>query len=249
MTAAQTARVCLRLWRYGRGHRGLLFVAFACMTVLAAATGLYAYLMGPALRFLLTGGAAGLGPVTRYLPALGQLEAGRVLWLFPLAIAGIGAAKGLAYLGQFYTMGMFGQRLVAALRRALFARFLSLSPIERSDQRVGDLLSRLSADVAAVETAAIYTIGSYVKDGLQILVLLGVAMAMSLKLALFALLVVPIAAWPVSRLTRALLRRTREGQTRLGNLSAQLHEGLGGLRTPATRPRPTWPSSTASFST
>lgn len=231
MTAAQTARICLRLWRYGRGHRGLLVVAFACMAVLAAATGLYAYLMGPALRFLLTGGQAGLGPVTRHLPAIAKLDPHRVLWLFPLAIAGIGAAKGLAYLGQFFTMGLFGQHLVVALRRALFSRFLALSPVERTDQRVGDLLSRLSADVAAVETAAIYTVGSYVRDTLQIVVLLGVALAMSAKLALVALLGVPIAAWPVSRLTRALLRRIREGQTRLGNLSAQLHEGLGGLRT------------------
>lgn len=231
MSGDSSARVGLRLWRYGRGHRGLLGFAFACMTVLAAATGLYAYLMGPALRFLLTGGAGGLGAVTRLLPGVGQLDRTRALWLFPLAIVLIGAVKGMAYLGQFYAMGLFGQRLVMALRRELFGRFLALSPIERSEQLVGDLLSRISADVGAVETAAIYTVGSYVKDGLQIVVLLGVAFAMSVKLALFVLLVVPLAAWPVSKLTRALLQRTREGQTRLGNLSAQLHEGLGGLRT------------------
>lgn len=231
MTAKETARICLRLWRYGRGHRGLLTVAFGCMAVLSAATGLYAYLMGPALRFLLTGGSAGLGPVTRVLPWLAHVDRARVLWLFPLAIVGIAGAKGIAYVGQFYAMGLFGHQLVAALRRDLFGRFLRLSPIERSDPLVGDLLSRLSADVSAVETAAIYTVGSYVRDGLQIVVLLGVALAMSFKLALFALLVVPIAAWPVSRLTRAFLQRTREGQSRLGNLSAQLHEGLGGLRT------------------
>lgn len=231
MTGAQTARICLRLLRYGRGHRALLWVAFTCMAVLAAATGLYAYLMGPALRFLLTGGVQGLGLLSRLFPAFAGMDRSRALWLFPLAIVLIGAGKGVAYLGQFYAMGMFGQRLVAALRRALFERFLSLSPIERTDQRVGDLLSRLSADVSAVETAAIYTLGSYVKDGLQIAVLLAVAFAMSVKLALGALVVVPLAAWPVSRLTRAFLRRIREGQARLGTLSAQLHEGLGGLRT------------------
>src|SRR5207248_4568129 len=40
-----------------------------------------------------------------------------------------------------------------------------------------------------------------------------------------------IAAWPVSRLTRRLLRKTREGQQKLGAIAAQVHEGLGGLRT------------------
>jgi subfamily B ATP-binding cassette protein MsbA len=199
--------------------------------VLAAATGLYAYLMGPALRFLLSGGSKGLGPVVRYLPALAQLDRSRLVWLFPGLIVAVGAIKGIAYLGQFFGMGLFGHRLVATLRRALFERFLALSPIAQSDVWVGDLLSRLSSDVAAVETAAIYAVGSYVKDGLQVAVLLAVAVAMSPMLAVAALVIIPLAAFPVSRLTRAFLARVREGQSRLGTLSAQLHEGLGGLRT------------------
>ena len=52
------------LWRllgYARPHVGILAMAFACMTVLGLATGAYAYLLGPALRFLLSGGSEGFG--------------------------------------------------------------------------------------------------------------------------------------------------------------------------------------------
>src|SRR5918997_1187894 len=76
-----------------------------------------------------------------------------------------------------------------------------------------------------------YTVGSYLRDTLQILVLAGVALAMSPLLGGVMLAVIPLAALPASRLTRKALRRTREGQTQLGQLAGQLHEGLGGLRT------------------
>jgi subfamily B ATP-binding cassette protein MsbA len=43
--------------------------------------------------------------------------------------------------------------------------------------------------------------------------------------------VVPLAGLPVARLTRSVLRRTREGQTRLGGMAGQLREALGAVRT------------------
>ena len=227
---AGTYRTCRRLLGFGKGETGVLVRSFVAMAVLSIATGLFAYLMGPALRFLLSGGKAGLGLAAKLFPALARIDRREALWLFPALVVAIGVVKGLAYLGQFYWMGLYGQNLVAHLRRALFAKFLALSPIERSDELIGDLLSRFSSDVTAVQTAAIYTVGSYVRDGLQVVVLAAVAIAMAPRLALVALVAVPLAVVPASRLTRRFLRRSREGQARLGNLAGQLHEGLAGLR-------------------
>jgi len=201
------------------------------MAVLGATTGAYAYLMGPVLRFLLSGGTDGLGMVARYLPALGEGQRSQALWILPLVIVVIGLIKGLAYLGQFFWIGWFAQRVVMDLRRAILIRLSSLSPIQLSQRMSGDLLSRFSADVASVETAATYAVASYVRDGLQIVILLGVALALNWKIALAAMLIVPVAAFPVSRLTRLLLSRIREGQIRLGELAAQVKEGLGAVKT------------------
>ncbi len=219
-----------RLLKFARPHGGVLVPAFVCMIVLGATTGAYAFLTGHALQFLLTGGASGLGPVATYLPHGIRLRLGDTLWLLPLAIVAIGLLKGLAYLGQFYWMGLFGQKISIALRREIFIRLSGLSPSQLSQQMSGDVLSRFSSDVAAVETAANYAVGSYVRDGLQIAALVAVAIWMNWRIALAALLVVPIAGFPVARLTRFLLSKTREGQARLGQLAAQLKEGLGAVR-------------------
>src|SRR5262249_14104373 len=66
---------------------------------------------------------------------------------------------------------------------------------------------------------------------LTVLVLAAVAVALDWRLALLALAVVPLAAVPVAKLTRAVLRRTREGQARLGGMAGQLREALAAVRT------------------
>ena len=138
------------------------------MAVLALATGLYAFLVGPTLRFLLTGGASALGRVASWAPALEAAGRERLL-AGAAAPAGRGGAalKGLAYAAQFTWTGQFGQRTVAWLRRALLDALLRQSPVQLAARMSGDLLSRFSADVTAVETAAIYAVGSWIRDGLQ----------------------------------------------------------------------------------
>ncbi len=231
MNAAPRTAILKQLWRASLKHRRLLGLAALAMVALGVTTGAYAWLMGPALRFLLTGGKDGLGLPAKLFPMLGGIDRARALWLFPVVIVVIGVIKGFAYLGQFYWMGLYAQRVVQDLRREVFIALSRLSPTQRAARLSGDLLTRFSADVAAVELAATYAVGSYVRDGLQVVILVGVALALDWKLALGTLVVVPLAAWPVSRLTRSVLKRTREAQGALGQLAGQISEGLGGLRT------------------
>jgi subfamily B ATP-binding cassette protein MsbA len=223
-------QVLFRLLRYARPHVGVLVLAFVGMAVVGLATGAYAYLTGPALRFLLSGGQEGFASAQR-VPWLADLPREAALWGFPLVMVGVGAATGRGYLTQFFFMGLFAQRVVKDLRRDLFLRLTALSPSQLSRERMGDLLSRFSSDVNAVHDAAMYTVGAYLRDSVQAVILTGVVLSLSPLLGGVMLLVVPLAALPASRLMRKVLKRTREGQTQLGNLAGQLHEGLGGLRT------------------
>ena len=220
-----------RLYALGAPHRGLLWRSFFFMAIVGVTTGAYAWLMGPALHFLLTGGTGGLGALARLWPDVASLDRDRALWVLPVLALGIGVVKGLAYLGQFYTVGFFGQRVVVDLRRRVFSRLLALSPLQLSKQLSGDLLGRFTSDVAAVEFAATYTLASYFRDTVQIIILVAVAFSLAWKLALVLLVAVPLALWPAARLGRSLLARLREGQHALGELSGQVHEGVGALRT------------------
>ena len=105
------------LWRlapYARPHVGRLLLASAAMAVLALATGLYAFLVGPALRFLLTGGASALGRVAGWVPELEGAGRERLLLALPLALVGVALVKGVAYAALFTWTGQFGQRTVAS---------------------------------------------------------------------------------------------------------------------------------------
>ncbi len=210
-----------RLLSLGRPWWRLLGASFIGMALVAITTGAYAYLLGPGLRFLLNGGSTG------ELPGVPGLTLEQLPWLLLI----VGAFKGVGYVSQFYFAGLFGQRVVLSLRRNIFQKLQRLPPSTRSDQRSGDLLSRFTADVAAVEQAATYTVSSWLRDSVQIIVLAAVAAIASWKLALISLVIVPLAVFPASRLTAALTRRTREGQAALGGIAAQVQEGLGALRT------------------
>jgi subfamily B ATP-binding cassette protein MsbA len=201
------------------------------MAMVGLTTGAYAWLLGPALRFLLTGGNDGLQPLFRFWPEAASWPRERLLWWLPAVLVAIGLVKGVGYLGQFYFVGLYGQRVVVDLRRQMFARFLGLSPRQSSQQLSGDLLSRFTADVAAVEVAATYAMASWLRDTLQIAILVVVAFSLSWQLSLVALVAVPIAIWPAARLTASLLRRVREAQAQVGSLTAQVQEGIGALKT------------------
>jgi ATP-binding cassette, subfamily B, bacterial MsbA len=216
-----------RLWQLGRPHLGLLGLAFACMAVLGITTGAYAFLIGPLLRFVLSGGTEGLGPLQRFFP-LTAADAGLAL---PIAIVAIGFVRGLAYLGQFYFVGLYGQKVIVDLRRRLLERFVSLSPLELGRERTGDLLARFTSDVAQVEAAATYTVASWLRDSFQIVVLVAVCFLQSWKLSLIALGALPLAILPAARITRSLFKRLREGQASMGVLASQVHENLLAVRT------------------
>jgi subfamily B ATP-binding cassette protein MsbA len=230
VSSAGSPKVLSRLLGCAWQHRPALLLSFGFMVVLGVTTGILAYLTGPALKFLLFGGAR-LELAAPWVPLRIDIARESALWLFPVAIVGIALLKGLSYAAQFYWIGLFGQRLGLDLRRQIFVHLSALSPSRLSRQLTGDLVSRFTVDVAAVEVAATYSLGSYVRDGLQILSLGAVAIWLNWRMALAALLVVPAAAFPISRLMRLLMRRTQEGQARLGQLAAQVKEGLGGLKT------------------
>jgi subfamily B ATP-binding cassette protein MsbA len=135
-----------RLWQLGRPHLPILAVSMLCMGIVALTTGAYAWLLGPALRFLLTGGTRGLEPVFALWPEAAAWPRERLLTWFPAVVLAIGVVKGVGYLGQFFFAGLYGQKVVLDVRRAVFARFLSLSPRQLSERLSGDLLTRFTAD-------------------------------------------------------------------------------------------------------
>jgi subfamily B ATP-binding cassette protein MsbA len=215
-----------RLLAAVRPHAGLFALAVASMVLLAAATGLFSWLVGPLFQYVFRGGELG----STALPWLPRLDRGELQRALPLLILGIALVRGAAYFGQFYCMGMLGQRVVADLRRALQEKLLALPPAFFARSSSGDLLSRFASDVAAVEFAVTYGLASYLRDGMQVLVLLAVSFALDWRLAVFAFVAVPITVVPIVRFAKRLRRIAVRGQEQIGGLYTLLHEALQGVR-------------------
>ena len=215
-----------RLLAAVRPHASLFAAAVASMVILAGATGLFSWLVGPLFQYVFRGGELSAHALP-WLPPLGRDELRRAL---PLLLIAIAAVRGAAYFGQFYCMGMLGQRVVADLRLALQQKLLALPPSFFARASSGDLLARFASDVAAVEFAVTYGLASWLRDGMQVLVLLCVSIALDWRLAVFAFVAVPVTVVPIVRFARRLRRIAIRGQEQIGGLYTLLHEALQGVR-------------------
>jgi subfamily B ATP-binding cassette protein MsbA len=229
-------RAYLRLLRFVAPYRARFAAAMACMLVLAAATAAYANLLGPVLDFLFTGKTRAVASLGKFLPAgtnleswLARLDRTQVLSLLPLVIIAVSLVKGVAYFGQFYLMGTVGQRVVADLRIALFEHLLGLSPAFFSRRHSGDLMSRFSADVQAVEVAVSNAIASYIRDGLTVVVMLVTCFILDWRLSLMAFVAVPVTIVPVIRIAQRLKKVTLQSQVKLGRIAELVQEAIGGM--------------------
>jgi len=221
-----------RLLRVVRPHAGRLALALGCMLALAATTGLYAYLVGPLLKFLVSRGDAGGQEILAVVPGLdpGGLDREAMISLLPLVILAVALVKGASYFGQFYLMGQVGQRVVADLRARMYDTLCGQSPAFFQRTPTGQLISRFTSDVLAVEQAVTYALASYLRDGLQVLVLTGLCFALDWQLALIAFVAMPAAVVPIVHFGKRIKRVSTDSQVRLGAIADRLHETVEGMR-------------------
>jgi ATP-binding cassette, subfamily B, bacterial MsbA len=227
----------LRLLRFASPYKLRIAAAIACMAVLSLATAGYVYLLGPALDFLFTGRPEALGGLARVLPSswdvpgrLAQLERSSLLAALPVIIVGVSCVKGAAYFGQFYIMGLTGQKIVADVRRALFDRLLALSPGFYTRRHSGDLMSRFATDVVAMDAAISNAIPSYIRDGLTVIVMLASCFLLDWRMSLIAFGAIPITLFPIVRLAKRLKGVTSHAQRTSGELAELVQEALSGMR-------------------
>jgi len=222
----------LRLLTALKPHRALLVWAGLSMTLLSLATGGFSWLVGPLFQFVFAGGVLPAETLHRALPMVDPAKWDRqsMLAAMPPLILGIALLRGTAYFGQFYCMGMLGQRVVADLRLELHRKLLGMPPAYFARAASGDLLSRFANDVSAVEFAVTYGLAAWLRDGLQVIVLLGVCVALDWRLAFFAFVAVPITVVPIVRFAKRLKKIAARGQAQIGTLYTLLHEVLAGVR-------------------
>ena len=95
---------------------------------------------------------------------------------------------------------------------------------------VGDLLSRFTNDMNAVTQALLRSLSNLFKDVFTILAVLGTMFYMAPKLSALILIIYPLAALPIIKLSKALRGNAAAAQAHMGQLTAQLDESFSGAR-------------------
>ena len=202
--------VLLRLLRYARPYRGRIAWAILATLVYAAASGALAALIKPILD--------------RALPR--QIHVALIAW----EIIGFYLLKGLGAYFSDYLMSDVGQRVVRDLRNSLHEHMVRQSAAFFARRTTGQLLSRLTNDVAQVQHVVAETVGDLLQEGLSVVFFAGLLFYYDAKLALVCLTGAPIIIYPLAKLGRRLRRTTRRSQEALEHLSHVAGESFTGHR-------------------
>jgi ATP-binding cassette subfamily B protein len=152
---------------------------------------------------------------------------GRYAWLIVSIALVMAIASGL----RFYFISVIGERVLADLRRAVFAHLLALDARFFDTHRVGELTSRLNGDVVTIRSA----VGSSMTLALRsIVTIIGALIMMLLTSPVLTVAVViaaPLILLPLIAYSRRLRGMSRKTQDALADLSAMATEMLGATRT------------------
>src|SRR5690625_1197514 len=116
------------------------------------------------------------------------------------------------------------------MRSDLYAKVLRLPIGYFSEERKGDILSRMTNDLQEVETSIVSVLVTALREPVSILVFLFALIKLSPQLTLFLLFFLPITGFVIGRVSKSLKRKSSAGQSKLGDLLSLMEETLAGMR-------------------
>jgi len=143
----------------------------------------------------------------------------------------LAAALALASAGRYFSVITLGERMVADLRRDVFAHVINLSPGFFDVSHSGEIVSRLSSDTTQIKSA----VGSMASLALRNIILAFGAIIMmvvtSPKLSAMVLVAIPIVVIPLIVFGRKVRKRSRIAQDRLAQANSMAGEQISSIRT------------------
>ena len=156
--------------------------------------------------------------------------AGWVLFLLGMFLVVMTFLKcGTSWLASFYMIPI-RTGVLRDLRHQLYQKIVSLPIGFFTEERKGDIMSRMTSDVGEVENSIMASLDMMFKDPIMIIIYLVALFFISWQLTVFVLVLLPISGWIIGRIGKSLKRRSTKGQEQTGELLTQIEETLGGLR-------------------
>src|SRR5438445_6842742 len=206
-------RPLLALASYVSRYRGRALLALVALTVAALTT----LLVPVAVRRMIDFGFTprGIAMINSY---------------FSVMIAVV-AVLAFASASRYYLVMTIGERIVADLRRDVFAHLMSLSPAFFDSARSGELISRLTADTTQIKSAVGASVSIALRNFLMFVGAVTMMVITSPRLSGFVLLAIPLIVLPLVVFGRWVRRLSRNAQDTLADATAYASELVGAIRT------------------
>ncbi len=133
------------------------------------------------------------------------------------------------YMAMFF-IAPIRNGVVRDLRNKMHKKALDLPLSYYSDEKKGDLMSRMTADVMEIEWSIMQTLEMIFREPLTVVIIFSVMLAISTKLTLYILVLLPIAALFIAIISRSLKGSARKAKETLGSLVSLIEETLGSIK-------------------
>jgi ATP-binding cassette subfamily B protein len=195
----------------GREYLGLYIVTIICLAVMAATTGLAAWIMKPLVDDIFVHRMYERAPII----------CGSVILIF--------FVRGIANYGQAVTLAKIGNNVVARYQKRVFQHLMRLGVDFFNETRSGRLAARINENVGGVRDLMGLTLRSVAGDIVSLIGLIGVMVWQQPYLAASVLVVGPPLVWAVNYIMRRVRRVTRESVTINSHLIGAMQEAVQGI--------------------
>ena len=173
--------------------------------------------------------ASGGTAVSAYLvePVLNKIfveKNEKLLYILPCAIIAIYVIKNIGTFMQAYFTAYIGQDTIRRFREKMVANLLNLDMDFFNEFRTGELISRTTNDIDRIRSIVSSIIPELTREFITIIGLLCVVIYQSPKLAFFALVVMPVAIYPISRLAKRMKKISKQSQEKTSDITSALSE-------------------------
>ena len=140
-----------------------------------------------------------------------------------------GLKTGTAYLSSYFIIPL-RSGIVRDIRNFVYDKITTLPISFFTSERKGDVMARMSGDVAEIENSVMSSLDMMFKNPVMIIVCVAMMLTISWQLTVFVFVLLPIAGFTMGRIGKRLKAQSLAGQTQWGVLMANIEETLGGLR-------------------
>jgi len=138
--------------------------------------------------------------------------------------------KNLCTYIALYVIAVLRNGIIRDYRNTIFRKILDLQLSYYSDERKGDIMSKVTNDLKEIEWSILRSVEALFRDPITIVSFFIMLIWMSPQLTIFLVIFFPIAGLLIGIIGKSLRRSAEKGQSKLGQLMSTLEETLGGLR-------------------